>query len=192
MPQLRYNVATSLDGYIAAPDGSTEWIVEDSSIDFDALYNEFGFFVMGRKTYEIMQSLGGPGNPLAKRPKESVVVASRTMKQRDFPDITIIQEDVIDYIKGLKLGDGKDIWLMGGGTLAAQCLEADLVDVIEAAVMPVVLGNGIKMINNLSKNIRLCLLKSKTLGSGIVMTQYAVINGEATNMRPESPEDSTI
>ncbi|KAL4730980.1 hypothetical protein ACLX1H_003022 [Fusarium chlamydosporum] len=100
---------------------------------------------MGRKTYEIMQSFGGAGNPLAKRPKESVVVASRTMKQRDFPGITVIQEDVIDYIKGLKLGDGKDIWLMGGGTLAAQCLEADLIDVIEAAVMPVVLGNGIKM-----------------------------------------------
>jgi dihydrofolate reductase len=178
MPQLRYNVATSLDGYIASPDGSTKWIVEDSSIDFDALYTEFDFFVMGRKTYEIMQSFGGPENPLAKRPKEGVVVASRTMKQRDFPGITVIQENVIDYIRCLKSGDGRDIWLMGGGKLAAQCLEVDLVDTIEAAVMPVVLGDGIKMIEDVGNNIRLCLLESKSLESGILMTRYAVIDRE--------------
>lgn len=178
MPQLRYNVATSLDGYIASPDGSTKWIVEDSSIDFDTLYAEFDFFVMGRKTYEIMQSFGGPENPLANRPKESVIVASRTMKQRDFPGITVIQENVIDYVRRLKSGDERDIWLMGGGKLAAQCLEADLVDTIEAAVMPVVLGDGIKMIEPVSNNMRLCLLESKSLESGILMTRYAAIIGE--------------
>ncbi|KAM0543726.1 hypothetical protein ACHAPJ_012175 [Fusarium lateritium] len=180
MPHLRYNVATSLDGYIASPNGSTKWIVQDSTSNFDALYAEFDFFVMGRKTYEAMQSFGEPDeNPLAKRPRESVVVASRTVKQEDFPAITIISNNVVDYMRGLKSGDGKDIWLMGGGLLASQRLEAGLVDTIEAAVMPVVLGNGIKMVENVSKNFRLRLSGSKALQSGIVMTQYAVINGQA-------------
>ncbi|RGP81460.1 riboflavin biosynthesis domain-containing [Fusarium longipes] len=178
MPQLRYNVATSLDGYIASLDGSTEWIIEDNSIDFGKLYAEFDYFVMGRKTYEIMQCFGGSDNPLAKQPKESVIVASRTMEQRDFPNITIIKENVIDYVRRLKSSEGGDIWLMGGGKLAAQCLEAGLVDTIEAAVMPVLLGNGIKMIEPISDNMRLSLSGTQSLESGILMTRYVVSNRE--------------
>ncbi|KAF4451308.1 riboflavin biosynthesis protein RibD domain-containing protein [Fusarium austroafricanum] len=176
MPQVRYNVATSLDGFIASPDGSTNWIIEDSSIDFDALYSEFGFFVMGRKTYEVMQSLGE--TPLSKRPKENVIVASRTMKQQDFPNITIIHENIVDYIRQLKSQGGKDIWLMGGGMLAAQCFEADLVDTVEAAVMPVMLGDGVKMVEPVH-NMRLCLSECKTLKSGIIMTRYVVSNKQS-------------
>ncbi|KAF5026599.1 hypothetical protein F66182_1325 [Fusarium sp. NRRL 66182] len=176
MSRLHYNVATSLDGYIASLDGSTDWIVHDSSIDFDALYAGFDCFVMGRKTYEVMQSLGGPdGNPLSKRPRESVIVASRTMKQQDFPDITVISGNVIEHIRNLKSVDGRDIWLMGGGKLATQCLEVGLVDCVEAAIMPVMLGDGIKLIEHVSSNIRLWLSESRVLKTGIVMTQYTVI-----------------
>ncbi|SCN70900.1 uncharacterized protein FFE2_02161 [Fusarium fujikuroi] len=89
MARLRYNVAASLDGYIASPDGSTTWIIEDPTIDFPALHAEFDHFIMGRKTYEVMQSFGAD-NPLSKRPKESVIVASRTMSQHNFPDVTVI------------------------------------------------------------------------------------------------------
>ncbi|KAF5551410.1 riboflavin biosynthesis domain-containing protein [Fusarium mexicanum] len=93
MPRLRYNVAASLDGYIASPDGSTTWIIEDPTIDFPALYAEFDYFIMGRKTYQVMQSFGAD-NPLSKRPKESVIVASRTMSQHHFPNVTVIQENI--------------------------------------------------------------------------------------------------
>ncbi|KAF9771518.1 hypothetical protein IL306_010841 [Fusarium sp. DS 682] len=178
MPQLRYNVAASLDGYIASPDGSTNWIIEDPSINFDALYAEFDFFVMGRKTYEVMQSLGGPENPLSKRPKKAVIVASRTMQQKDFPDITVIHEGTIDYIRQLKSTEGKDIWLMGGGQLAAQCLQANLVDTIEVAIMPVLLGSGINLLPSLPQNIRLHLSNTTKMSSGILMTQYTVIQNQ--------------
>ncbi|QGI88518.1 hypothetical protein CEK25_003474 [Fusarium fujikuroi] len=163
MARLRYNVAASLDGYIASPDGSTTWIIEDPTIDFPALHAEFDHFIMGRKTYEVMQSFGAD-NPLSKRPKESVIVASRTMSQHNFPDVTT--------------NDGKDIWLMGGGQLAAQCLEAHLVDTVEVAIMPTLLGTGINLISSLPQNIKLQLLKSTSLGSGILMTQYKVIQDQ--------------
>ncbi|KAM5344652.1 hypothetical protein ACJ41O_013187 [Fusarium nematophilum] len=183
MRQLRYNVATSMDGYIASPDGSADWIVEDSSIDFDALYAEFDFLVMGRKTYEVMISFGQPDeNPLAKRPKDTVIVASRTMRPEDFPNITVISENVVDFIRNLKAGDGKDIWLMGGSKLATLCLGAGLVDSIEAAMMPVVLGNGIKMIEEQESGSamtrRLTLTKAERLSSGIIMTRYKVVQQE--------------
>ncbi|KAH7147444.1 dihydrofolate reductase-like domain-containing protein [Fusarium sp. MPI-SDFR-AT-0072] len=177
MPRLRYNVAASLDGYIASPDGSTTWIIEDPTIDFPALYAEFDYFIMGRKTYQVMQSFGAD-NPLSKRPKESVIVASRTMNQDHFPDVTVIQENVLDYIRRLKTNEAKDIWLMGGGQLAAQCLEAHLVDTIEIAIMPTLLGTGINLISSILQNIKLHLLNSTSLGSGILMTQYKVIQNQ--------------
>ncbi|KAF5717144.1 riboflavin biosynthesis domain-containing protein [Fusarium mundagurra] len=177
MPRLRYNVAASLDGYIASPDGSTNWIIEDPTIDFPALYSEFDYFIMGRKTYETMQSFGDD-NPLSKRPKESVIVASRTTNSDNFPDVTVIQENVLDYIRRLKTNEGKDIWLMGGGNLAAQCLEAYLVDTVEVAIMPTLLGTGINLISSLPQSIKLQLLNSTSLGSGILMTQYKVIQSQ--------------
>jgi dihydrofolate reductase len=173
MPRLRYNVATSLDGFIASPDGSTPWIIEDPTIDFPALYSEFDYFIMGRKTYETMQSFGAE-NPLSERPKESVIVVSRTMNPDHFPNITV-KDNVLDYIRHLKTNEGKDIWLMGGGNLAAQCLEAHLVDTVEVAIMPTLLGTGIPLTSSLPQEIKLQLSNSTSLGSGILMTQYKVI-----------------
>ena len=178
MGKLRYNAATSLDGFIASPDGTTDWIIDDSSIDFEALYSEFDTFVMGRKTYEVMMSFGEK-NPLSNRPKESVIVVSRTMKGEGFPNSTVIGEDVVDAIRILKDGKGRDIWLMGGGRLARLCLEAGLVDHIEAAIMPVILGSGIKMIAEgnkvVSNSYKLELEHSQKLDqSGILLTGYKV------------------
>lgn len=179
MRHLRYGVAMSLDGFIACADGSSEWIVEDKCIDFDKLFASFGTFVMGRKTYETMLALGDH-NQLASRPKDDVVVVSRQMKKEDFPDVTVISDDHLNYIKALKSGDGKDIWLMGGGEVAGQCLEAGLVDYLDIAVMPAVLGTGIKLftmegINNTHRSWKLVLETADSLAeSGILMTKYKV------------------
>ena len=61
--RLRYQVAMSLDGFIAGPNGEYDWIVMDPSIDFRALYGEFDTAVMGRKTYE-----APPGRPISAFP----------------------------------------------------------------------------------------------------------------------------
>jgi|GEM_PF-6212510 dihydrofolate reductase len=66
MRRLRYNVACSLDGFIADPDGGYDWIVDDKGIDVDALYAQFDTFVMGRRTWEVMQAQGD-ANPLRGR-----------------------------------------------------------------------------------------------------------------------------
>jgi len=57
MPRIRYQVAMSLDGYIAGPNGEADWIVMDSEIDFEALFAQFDTFLMGRRTFEV----SGPG-----------------------------------------------------------------------------------------------------------------------------------
>ncbi|KAL2754102.1 hypothetical protein ACRALDRAFT_1069987 [Sodiomyces alcalophilus JCM 7366] len=179
--RVRYNAATTLDGYIASPDGSTSWIVQDETIDFAALYAEFDVFVMGRKTYHAMRSFAAQSgdDPLAGK---RVFVVSRTLDKPqdggDMGDTTIVRDNFLDVIGSLRdeEGGGKDVWLMGGGGLVAACLEAGLVDSIEAAVMPVVLGDGIKMIaspspsGRLNRSWKLRLRGVDQLDSGILMT----------------------
>ncbi|KAI9150291.1 hypothetical protein HJFPF1_10050 [Paramyrothecium foliicola] len=175
MRPLRYNVAVSLDGFIAPPNESTDWIVEDTSIDFDALYAEFDVYVMGRKTYEIFAAMGTQ-NPLVGRPKESLIVISRQLDATQHTDITILRDGYIDLIRELKQEDGRGIWLMGGGWLATECLEAGLLDTIEAAIMPVVLGQGYKLITEIGQkpSYKLTLQKADTLQTGIILSSYKV------------------
>jgi dihydrofolate reductase len=52
MPRIRYQVAVSLDGYIAGPKGEADWIIMDPDIDFGALFAQFDTFIMERRTFE--------------------------------------------------------------------------------------------------------------------------------------------
>ncbi|KAL1958785.1 hypothetical protein VTO42DRAFT_3904 [Malbranchea cinnamomea] len=192
MRPLRYNVATSLDGFIAPPDESTSWIVDDSAIDFAALYAEFDYFVMGRKTFELLASVPPEQNFLRGRAKQHVAVVSRSLDPGQWSDVTILkgERECLEWIQRVKeggddrtgAGNDKGIWLMGGGWLAAKCLEAGLLDTVEAAVMPVVLGRGFKMIEDGKEETsryrpyKLVLRSVERMDkSGILMTKYDVV-----------------
>lgn len=137
MRRVRYQVACSLDGYIAGPAGEYDWIVMDPDIDFDAMYEEFDTFLMGRKTWETSRGF------LAGR---NVIVVSRTLRQADHPDIRIVTEDVRGAVDELRAAPGKDIWLFGGGELFGTLLATRQVDTVEPAIVPIVLGGGIPMV----------------------------------------------
>lgn len=171
MRRLRYNVAMSLDGYIATESGGYDWIVMDPSIDFPALFEQFDLFVMGRKTYEVMAAMG-KDNPLL---GSKVVVASRTLKASPEAGITVLREGVAEAVAAFKAAEGKDIWLFGGGELFATLLKASLVDTVEVGVMPVVLGGGIPLVAPPVGTRRLQLTVCRNLPSGIVMLEYDVL-----------------
>jgi dihydrofolate reductase len=79
MRRLRYQVASSLDGYIAGPNGEFDWIAADPEIDFGALFKQYDTVVMGRRTFEVMLKQGGDGS----MPGLDVVVFSQTLRQQD-------------------------------------------------------------------------------------------------------------
>src|SRR3954471_2043818 len=140
--RLRYQVAASLDGFIAGPNGEYDWIVTDPSIDFAALYKEFDTVVMGRKTYEVAAAQGGGGA----MPGMDVVVFSRLLPASIRPGVRITSDEPRDVVSALKRKSGRDIWLFGGGSLFRSLLDAGLVDLVEVAVMPIMLGSGVPLL----------------------------------------------
>ena len=141
MRQLRYSVAASLDGYIAGPNGEFDWIVVDPEIDFAAMYTGFSGLVMGRRSYDVFVATGG-----AVGPELPTYVYSRTRAVGERDGVTFAA-DAVSHVRRLKAGaDDKPLWLWGGGELFRELAGAGLVDGIDVAIIPVLLGGGIQLL----------------------------------------------
>ena len=170
MRRIRYQVAMSLDGYIAGPKGEADWIIMDPDIDFRALFAQFDTVLIGRRTFEGMARGKKPGA----MPGMKTLVFSRTLRQRDYPEVTIVAEDAGETLTALRAESGKDIWLFGGGLLFRSLLGAGLVDTVEVAVMPVLLGGGISLFPPPAMPAKLNLTGHKVYKTGIVLLEYTV------------------
>lgn len=169
MRRVRFSVAMSLDGYIAGPNGESDWIVMDPDIDFRALMGAFDTVLLGRKTYETTRHHGGGGMP-----GMQAYVFSRTLRQSDCPGV-IVSDKPAETLPALKATRGKDIWLFGGGSLFRSLLELGLVDAVEVAVIPVLLGGGLPLLPHAAKQAKLRLVKHRIYEkTGTVSLEYAL------------------
>jgi dihydrofolate reductase len=143
----------------------------DPDIDFAALFNQFDTFLMGRGTYQMMVRNQGS----AATPGATTLVFSRTLRQQDHPDVTIVGNDAEKTLAALRKKPGKDIWLFGGGSLFRSLLELHQVDTVEVAVIPVLLGGGIPLIPPPAARAKLKLTGHRVYQkSGIVLLEYGV------------------
>ncbi len=169
MRRLSYGVAMSLDGFIAGPNGEYDWIVTDPEIDFAAIWAQFDTLLMGRRTYEVARTRAAQWPDLGHR----WIVVSRTLKAEENANITILSSGIAEAVAALKAQPGKDIWLMGGGVLFRDLLDAGLVDRLEVMVMPVLLGSGTPLLPE-GRRHTMHLASSRALPSGIVMLSYSL------------------
>ncbi len=169
-PRLRYYVAASLDGCIATPDGGVDWLrpYQQHDYGFRTFMAEIGGAFLGRATFDKSLALG----PWPLRSTPTVVMTSRPLQ--DAPDGVEPREgDVAAAYQHLaaRVAEG-DIWLLGGGGLAAQCLDAGLLDEVELYAMPVVLGDGLPLFGRTQRPIDLRLVTSTPLAGGVVRSIY--------------------
>jgi dihydrofolate reductase len=159
----------SIDGYIAGPNGEFDWIVNDQSIDFSELFAQFDTFLLGRKTYELTLQPGNPGFPAGSH----AFVFSRTLPHQ-VPNFTVVREVSRNSVESIRSRAAKDIWLFGGGELFRSFLALGLVDTVEIAVMPVLLGQGLQLLPQPARQARLRLMNQRAYPSGIVLLEYDV------------------
>jgi dihydrofolate reductase len=170
MKKIRYMVATSLDGYIAGPNGEYDWIVHDPEVNFGEIWAQFDTLIMGRRTYEPAIATMGKKAFQGKK----AFVASHSLRQADHPQVTIVSELTHDWMTTLRAQSNKDIWLFGGGALFRSLLQMGEVDTVEVHISPVLLGDGILFLPPTVQQTRLKLSSHKVYRSGCVSLAYDV------------------
>lgn len=169
--RVRYQVAASLDGCISGPNGEADWIPMDPDIDFAALFGQFDTLLMGRKTFEAtVKNHGGTDNFGMK-----TIVVSRTLAPESHPGVEVWADRLAERVAGLKAAPGRDIWLFGGGELFRGLVNLGLVDRVEVAVVPAMLGGGLPLLPPPAPRVTLKLAGQRTYEkSGIVLLEYDV------------------
>jgi dihydrofolate reductase len=172
MRKICYCSAISLDGYIAGLNGEYDWIVNEPEIDsaMEAEFKRFDTALVGRKTFDTMVR-----ENRTEIPGLHVIVFSRTLRPSDFPNIQIVSEDARGTVAALREKPGKEILLMGGGNLFHSLLDDGLVDSVEVAIIPVLLGGGIPLLPASAARHKLELTAHKVYKSGIVALDYTVL-----------------
>ncbi|WP_433386812.1 dihydrofolate reductase family protein [Micromonospora sp. KLBMP9576] len=186
MRKLVYYVASTLDGFIAGPDGSFDFFpieadlsahvnnllpevvptVHRSALGIDAPNGRFDAVLMGRGSYEPALS-HGITSPYAHLTQ---YVFSRTLPPAAEPEVEIVSADPLEFVRELKRRDGRDIWLCGGGQLVGQLLPE--VDELMIKLYPLVIGSGIPLADRGFDPHRYTLVDARPFDSGAVLLHY--------------------
>lgn len=162
MRKVCFYGAVSLDGYLADEYDSLQWLF-DTPTGEKTTYEEFeaqvDTTIMGRITYEEVKKMT-ENAPVY--PDKMNYVYSHTLDQ--LSDATVIQEDLVSFVKALKKQEGKMIWIVGGGKLVSELMEQELIDEWFIQLAPVFLGRGKRLFQEQATPQRLTLVETKTMG----------------------------
>ncbi|MBM2614894.1 dihydrofolate reductase [Actinoplanes sp. LDG1-06] len=186
MRKLVYYIASTIDGFIAAPDGAFDFFPFEPDlqeyirtncpetlpthsraplgIPDDEPNRRFDTLVMGRGTLEPALK-AGITSPYAHMKQ---YVFSRSLPPGGEPEV--VNTDPVEFVRALKQQDGLDIWLSGGGDLAGQLLNE--IDELIVKLSPVIAGEGIPLLRRDFDPTRFALVSATPLKSGVVVLTY--------------------
>jgi len=178
MRRLILQTSVSIDGYVAALDGSHPWGEggEDEAIKrwiLDSVWGA-GAHLMGRVTYEEMAafwptSTSDYARPMNELPK---VVFSKTLERADWPETRIARGELSDEIARLKREPGSDLIAYGGARLDQALTRLGLVDEYRLMIQPAALGGGLPLFKDLPAPLHLALVEATTYSNGVAIHVY--------------------
>ena len=190
MRKLVLFMHTSLDGFVAGPNGEMDWInVDEEIFDFAGQRtNEADTALYGRVTYQMMESYWPTAAQLPTATKHDVkhsrwynrvtkVVLSKTMNEVSLANTKIIDGNLAAEIVKLKQDVGKDILMFGSPTAAHSLMTEKLIDDYWLFVNPVLLGRGIPLFKGITDKVALKLVASNMFSSGVVCLHYEYKRG---------------
>jgi len=177
MTRTVYYVASSLDGFIADPQDSLEWLfqfngVEGQEESYRAFFEGIGAIVMGADTYRFILDAGG-GEAWDYGSTPTWVFTHRELPGIPGADITFVRGDVAEFHKDICADAGeKDVWVVGGGKLVAQFADLGLLDELILTLVPVFLGSGKQLLPVSSVTAPARLTGTREYGKGVVELRY--------------------
>lgn len=177
MRKVKLFIACSADGYIATPEGNLDFLstVEQAGEDYGyaAFYATIDTVVLGRKTYEKVLSFG------IDFPHSCTTYIITSTSQAAQNNIHFYTQGPVALIRGLLEQPGKDIFVDGGAEVIHALLQEQLIHEITLSVIPVLLGNGIRLFREGFSQQALTLKESKSFPSGLVQMTYSVNSPKA-------------
>lgn len=167
-------IAVSLDGYIADKNGAVDWIkghdeTEESEDTFNHFFSTVDTVIMGKRTYDqIVTELSPDQWPYY---GATTIVVTHQGGLNDTEHIYFRNTDVCQLVEEMKSKSGRNIWICGGADIVGQLIAKDLIDIYHLAIIPVILGNGIRLFDTRFPKIELKLTATKKY-NGIIEVVY--------------------
>ncbi len=168
------NLATSADGYIARPDGDIEWLTARPApkgfYDMGKFTRSIDTKLLGRKTYDVSVQMGAKFDTTTR-----TCVFSRRPPPASVPaGAEFVGETIGSFVRRLRDGKGKNIWMMGGGEIIASFLDERAIDEFIISIVPVFIGEGIPLIARRHRHVPLSLRSVRRFSDGVVQLHYLV------------------
>ncbi len=175
MRRIIYDVAVSIDGFIAGYDGDISgFLPEGEHVEaYLARLGSYSTVIMGRGTYEFGYDYGMAPGDLA-YPHMDHHVFSRSIELPTDSRVQVVRETWEQALADLKSTEGGDIYLCGGGLFAGFVAQLGLLDRLRLKVSPVLLGGGTPIFAGLQRQVALRLLDSRNHASGVAYAEYEV------------------
>ena len=171
----------TLNGFFKGPNGDISWHKhgeEEGEFSKENMKQD-NILLFGRVTYEMMASFWP--SPMAKEMNPVMsegmtnaekIVFSRSLEKADWKNTTIIRDNIVDEIKKMKQQPGKDLTVLGSGSIVTQFAEAGIIDRYSIMLDPVAIGMGTPIFNNIHKQLDLKLVSTRTFKSGVILLNY--------------------
>ena len=176
MRKVTFSCASTLDNYIAREDGSFDWILqsEEAMELMKDFWSRIGTMIMGRKTWDITQQFSATAKK--SHGDMETYVFSKTLEPGNRQGVIFMNNDPGEFVRDLKQKDGKDIFIMSGGSLLQRLLEVGVIDEIGLNIHPILLGSGAPLFYPMKKQIDLELIDCRPFKNGCVYVKYRVKN----------------
>lgn len=184
MRKVILSAAISFDGFIEGPNGEIDWITfgdNEGAPDLMQLIEEIDTVLYGRVSYEMWGNpeITDESSDFEKNFNGAIAKMDRyvfsTTKTEFEGNVTVVSDGIPELINDLKSKPGRNIWLYGGASLVTTFMNLDLVDDFWLGVMPVILGQGKPLFQNVEQRHKLRLKHSKASPSGAIGVRYEVV-----------------
>ena len=182
---LVFNLVT-LDGYFEGPNRDISWHNVDAEFNEYAIemLNSVDTLIFGRVTYELMASYWPTADAIKDDPivagkmnALSKIVFSRTLSTVEWNNTRLLKELFPKEIESMKQASGKDMMILGSGTIMSEFARRGLIDGYGIMVNPLVLGSGKPLFEGFKDRLNLKLTKTRSFGNGNVLLYYQPENG---------------